>query len=209
MSKNPSNPETGNHTLRSRSCVLTRRNASDAAFIRTLWADPVFMRSFHRLAAPLPPEDHELQRILNVEYQSPIAKSRAVHWIVRAPNGQAWGLLSLTDVSLQHKRAEVLMGVLPGGPFGLVTAAMLMLFHFCFKVNRLNKLYSVVFSDNPHSLKTTLHLGFRQEGLLRRHTFDPTSQTYVDVIQTGLLAEDAFCAGNIRLMKKLLDMPTQ
>lgn len=204
----PPNTRTASHTLRSRSCVLTRRNARDAAFMRTLWADRVFMHSFHRLAAPLPPEDSELQRILNAEYQNPVAKSRAVHWIVRAPSGQPWGLLSLTDVSLQHKRAEVLMGVLPGAPFGLVTAAMLMLFHFYFKAHQFNKLYSMVFADNPHSLKTTLHLGFRQEGLLRRHTLDPTSQTYMDVIQTGLLAQDAFSASNIRLMKKLLEIPT-
>ncbi len=205
----PSNRKAGIQNIHSRTCLLTRRAASDAAFMRTLWADTAFMHSFHRLVAPLPSDDHELQRILNVEYQSPIAKSRAVHWIVRAPNGHAWGLLSLTDVSLQHKRAEVLMGVLPGAPFGLVTAAMLMLFHFYFKANKFNKLYSMVFADNPHSLKSTLHLGFRQEGLLRRHTLDPASQTYVDVIQTGLLAEDAFSASNIKLMKKLLDMPTK
>ena len=63
------------------------------------------------------------------------------------------------------------------------------------------------FADNPHSLKGTLHPGFKQEGLLRRHTIDPASQTYVDVIQTGLLAEEAFFPSNIRLMKKLLETP--
>lgn len=205
----PPNSEAARHTLRSRSCVLTRRNANDAAFMRRLWADPVFMRSFHRLAPPLPVADHELQRILNGEFQNPVAKSRAMHWIVRDPSDRPWGLLSLTDVSLLHKRAEVLTGVLPGAPFGLATAAMLMLFHFYFKTNNFNKLYSMVFADNPHSLKTTLHLGFKQEGVLRRHTLDPASQTCVDVIQTGLLAEDVFSPGNIRLMKKLLETPTQ
>ena len=197
------------HTLRSRSCVLTRRNASDAAFMRTLWADTTFMRAFHRLAPSLPVADPELERVLNVECQSPLAKSRAMHWIVRDAGGQPWGLLSLTDVSLLHKRAEVLLGVLPGAPFGLATAAMLMLLHFCFRVNKFNKLYSMVFADNPHSLKATLHVGFRQEGLFRRHTLDLSTQTWVDVIQTGLLAQDAFSPSNIRLMKKLLETPLQ
>ena len=114
----PPNSKAVRHTLRSRSHVLTRRNASDAAFMRMLWADPVFMRSFHRLAPAF-----------------------------------------------------------------------------------------LVFANNPHSLKGTLHLGFKQEGLLRRHTLDPASQTYVDVIQTGLLAEEAFSPSNIRLMKKLLETP--
>lgn len=200
----PPNAAAGSFTLRSRSCILTRRNAGDAAFLRTLWADPVFMHAFHRLAPPLPSEDAELHRILNAEYQNPIGKSRALHWIVRAPNGKPWGLLSLTDISLQHKRAEVLLGVLPGSPFGLATAAALMLFHFFFHEKKFNKLYSVVFADNPHSLKTTLHLGARQEGLLRRHTLDPSRQTYVDAIQTGILAEDAFSVKNQRLVQKLL-----
>ena len=198
------NSEAVRHTLRSRSCVLTRRNASDAAFTRTLWADSVFMRSFHRLALALPVTNHELQRILNVEFQNPVAKSRALHWTVKDPGGRPWGLLSLTDVSLLHKRAEVLLGVLPGAPFGLATAAMLMLFHFYFKTNKFNKLYSIVFADNPHSLKGTLHLGFRQEGLLKGYTFDPHNQTFVDVIHTGIHATEAFGQSNRRLMKKLL-----
>ena len=147
------NSEAVRHNLRSRSCVLTRRNADDAAFMRMLWADPVFMHSFHRLAPALPVADHELQRILNVEFQNHVAKSRALHWTVRDPSGRPWGLLSLTDVSLLHKRAEVLLGVLPGASFGLATAAMLMLFNLYFKANQFNKLYSLVFADNPHSLK--------------------------------------------------------
>lgn len=196
------------HGMHSRTCLLTRRNGGDATFMRTLWADPGFMQSFHRLAPPLPEEDSELFRVLNVECQSAIKQSRAIHWVVKTPNDQSWGLLSLTDISLQHKRAEVLLGVLPGAPFGLATAAMLMLFHFYFKANRFNKLYSLVFADNPHSLKGTLHLGFKQEGLLRRHTLDPTRNIYFDVIQTGLLAEEAFSKSNIKLMKKLLDVTT-
>ena len=207
VSLHPPNFKAVRHTLRNRSCVLTRRNASDAAFMRMLWADPVFTHSFHRLAPALPVADHELERILNVEFQNPVAKSRALHWTVRDPSGRPWGLLSLTDISLLHKRTEVLLGVLPGAPFGLATAVMLMLFHFYFTTNKFNKLYSMVFADNPHSLKGTLHLGFKQEGLLRRHTLDPASQTYVDVIQTGLLAEEAFSPSNIRLMKKLLETP--
>ena len=103
----------------------------------------------------------------------------------------------------------MLIGVLPDAPFGSATAAMLMLFNIYFKANQFNKLYSLVFADNPHSLKGTLHLGFKQEGLLRRHTLDPTSQTHRDVIQTGLLAQDAFSPSNIRLMKKLLETPSR
>jgi RimJ/RimL family protein N-acetyltransferase len=65
-------------------------------------------------------------------------------------------------------------------------------------------LTSFVYADNPHSLKGTLHLGFRQEGQLIKHSFDPESDQYMDMIQTGLLREDAFTAKNKRLMDRLL-----
>jgi hypothetical protein len=114
--------------------------------------------------------------------------------------------MSLTDLSLQNRRAEILLGVLPEAPFGLATAAMLMQFHFFFKLMKFNKLYSLIFSDNLHSLRGTLHLGFRHEGLQRQHTRDPATGKYVDVVQTGLLAEDAFDRKNLLLMDKLLRM---
>ena len=89
-------------------------------------------------------------------------------------------------------------------PIGLSTAAMLMLFQFYFKAIKFNKLQTFVYEDNPHSLKGTLHLGFKEEGRLRKHVLDPRSNKYIDLIQTGLLAEDAFTESNKRLMNRLL-----
>ncbi|MEY3605706.1 MAG: hypothetical protein RIQ49_2738, partial [Pseudomonadota bacterium] len=77
-------------------------------------------------------------------------------------------------------------------------------FQFFFKAMRFRKLYSFVYEDNPHSLKGTLHLGFKVEGRLRKHAFDPASGDYLDLIHTGLLAEDAFTANTERLMRRLL-----
>ena len=190
----------------SRSCLLTARNGADAPFVRKLWADLTFMRAFHRLAPKLPISEDQLVRILNTEYIAPVEKTRALHWVIRAPSGKPWGLMSLTDLTIQHGRAEVLLGVLPGAPFGMATAAMLMLFQFYFNEMKFNKLYSLVFVDNVISLKATLHLGFKQEGLFRQHTFDPERRCHVDVIQNGLLAEDAISERNIKLMERLLQM---
>jgi hypothetical protein len=47
-------------------------------------------------------------------------------------------------------------------------------------------------------------LGFREEGKLIKHSIDPESNQFVDMIQTGLLYEDAFAAKNKRLMDRLL-----
>jgi RimJ/RimL family protein N-acetyltransferase len=97
-----------------------------------------------------------------------------------------------------------MLGVLPDAPNGLSVSAMLILFQFFFKAMNFNKLYSLVYDDNMHSLKGTLHLGFKEEGRLRKHILDPKSGKYVDLIQTGLLAEDAVNPTTKKLMQRLL-----
>lgn len=190
--------------IRSRSCSLSRRNGGDSDFIRQLWKNKSFMYSFHRHAGPLPCEDAKLVEILDKEYLQLVSQSKAIHWIVKDPKGKPWGLLSINDISLKHKRAEVLLGVLDGAPLGLATAAMLSLFEFYFKSLNFNKLMSYVYVDNQHSLKGTLHLGFKKEGLLRSHVADPATGQLMDVIQTGLLRGEAFNEQNQKLVRRLL-----
>ena len=185
-------------------CMLTRRQGADAEFVRHLWQDSHFVYSFHRHAAPISQDLQQLADILEQEFISTISESKALHWIVRDKNSKPWGILSVTEISLIHKRAEVMLGVLPSAPNGLSTAAMLILFQFYFKAMKFNKLYSFVYDDNKHSLKGTLHLGFKVEGRLRKHVIDPKSGEYVDLVQTGLLAEDAFNPTTKRLMQRLL-----
>lgn len=185
-------------------CLLTRRSGKDSDFVRQIWTQKDFIYSFHRHANSLPNENEKLAHLLDKEYLALVSESHAIHWIVKDRTGSPWGLLSITGISLIHKRAEVLLGILDGAPRGLSTAAMLMLFQFYFKAIKFNKLLSFVYEDNSHSLKGTLHLGFKEEGRLRKHVLDPRSNNYVDLIQTGLLAEDAFSENNKRLMKRLL-----
>lgn len=185
-------------------CKLTRRNGADVEFIEKLWRMDEFVYSFHRHAVTFPKHKKDLAGILEHEFISTIGTSKALHWIVRDRLSKPWGILSLVDISLIHKRAEVMLGVMPASPIGLSSAAMLMLFQFYFKAMKFNKLYSFVYEDNPHSLKGTLHLGFKVEGRLRKHALDPKSGNHLDLIQTGLLAEDAFTPQTERLMRRLL-----
>jgi len=152
----------------------------------------------------LPLDDEKLCKILNKENSALISETRSLHWIVKDKYAKPWGLLSLTDISLTHRRSEVLLGVLEGSQQGLAPAAMLILFQFYFKVIKFNKLQSLIYEDNYHSLKGTLHLGFKQEGYLKQHVIDPKSRKYVNLIQTGLVCDDAFTESNKRLMKRLL-----
>jgi RimJ/RimL family protein N-acetyltransferase len=185
-------------------CQLTRRSSKDIDFVRKVWEQKDFIYSFHRHANSLPNDNEKLAQLLDKEYLALVSESHAIHWIVKDRNGKPWGLLSITGISLTHKRAEVLLGVADGAPRGLSTASMLMLFQFYFKAIKFNKLLSFVYEDNPHSLKGTLHIGFKEEGRFKKHVIDPKSNQYVNLIQTGLLAEDAFSENNKRLMQRLL-----
>ena len=185
-------------------CQLARRSSKDMDFVRKLWEQKDFIYSFHRHANCLPNDNNKLAQLLDKEYLALVGESHAIHWIVKDRSGKPWGLLSITGISLIHKRAEVLIGILDGAPRGLSTAAMLILFQFYFKAIKFNKLLSFIYVDNPHSLKGTLHLGFKEEGRFEKHVVDPRSNQYVDLIQTGLLREDAFTAKNKRLMDRLL-----
>lgn len=185
-------------------CQLSRRSSKDLDFIRFIWNQKDFIYSFHRYANGLPSDNSKLAQILDNDYFSLVSESHAIHWIVKDRSGKAWGLLSITNISLIHKRAEVLLGILDGAPVGLSTAAMLILFQFYFKAIKFNKLISLIYEDNLHSFKSTLHLGFTEEGRFKKHVVDPRSKKYVNLIQTGLLAEDAFGDNNKRLMRRLL-----
>jgi len=185
-------------------CRLTRRKKEDAQFLVTLWNDKQFIHEFHRHAKDLTTDTALLSMTLEREFTSILPEINQLHWVVRDKSGQAFGLLSLTNVSITNKSAEVLLGLVPHAPIGLATAAMLILFQFFFKALGFHKLYSFIYEDNPHSLKGTLHLGFKQEGVLREHVMDPTSGRFVNLIQTGLLASEVDSKSNLRLMERLL-----
>lgn len=183
--------------------TLRRRNARDAGFLEALWADTGFRRRFHRQAPDLLPRDG-LERLLQQEFLSLLGESAALHWVVWCRRGIPRGILSITEVSMQHRRAEVLLGLTPHTPAGVCAAAMLMLFQFYFRVMRFNKLCALVYADNGHALQSTLHLGFRLEGTLRSHMRDPQTGQYADLHQLGLLETDAFSEANSRLSRRLL-----
>jgi RimJ/RimL family protein N-acetyltransferase len=183
---------------------LTKRRETDVGFLRDLWADHKFIYSFHRHAQSLPDSDQKLAALLRREYLSTIMDNRALHWIIRDADDKPHGLLSLVDISLVHRRAEVLIGVNQKTQSPASVAAMLMLFQFYFNVLKFKKLYSQIYADNSHSLKSTLHLGFVVEGVLKNHSIDPQSGEYLDLTQTALFAEQAFSEKNRRLMDRLL-----
>jgi len=185
-------------------CILSRRSSIDAPFIRTAWENKEFLNSFHRYANPLPKSDKDLEALLDKEYFSLVSSAKSLHWVIKDNQGTPWGVMSITGIALLHKRGELLIGLVKGAPTGLSAAAMLTLFQFYFKAINFNKLTALMFEENTGALKGAKHIGFKEEGRLKKHVFDPSSKTYVDLIQLGLLSEDALSEKNKRTMKRLL-----
>lgn len=185
-------------------CTLSRRSSIDATFIRNAWGNKEFLNSFHRYANPLPESDLDLNKLLDKEYFSLVGSSRSLHWVIKDNQGTPWGVMSITGISLLHKRGELLVGLVKGAPLGLSAAAVLTMFQFYFKAINFNKLTALMFEENSLALKGAKHIGFKEEGRLKKHVYDPSSKTYVDLIQLGLLSEDALSEKNKRTMKRLL-----
>lgn len=190
--------------IEGRRCRLRRRDAQDAAFIRSLWADESFISAFNRFAARLPVSDSSLANLLNHEYASVVVEAKSIHWTVETKDGDRMGILSFTNFSLANRRAEVMIGITAFPYSGIAVEAMLLAIEFGFGSMELHKIYSQIYSDNEISLRNTLHLGFEVEGRLQEHVVDPKTKQPLDLIQTGLLRFDLTKPVFSRLGRRLL-----
>ncbi|MBA3756076.1 MAG: GNAT family N-acetyltransferase [Nitrosomonas sp.] len=107
-----------------------------------------------------------------------------------------------------HRRAEILIGFPNATKFNgtrIPLTAMLMILDFAFNRIGFNKLVSIVYADNVHAQKSTLALGFKQEGVLKNHLFDRKQNRWISVYQNAMLIKEF--GENIplaKLFKKLL-----
>ena len=194
--------------LQARGVTLRRRGPDDVALVRRCWADAEFMARFNRMAVKLPADDGALRALLQREQIALPQESRSLHWTIHAA-GTALGFVSLVDISLQHRRAEFLMGVLPSAADALVstsrvavTAAHRVL-AFAAEQAGLERLNAHFYPDNTAALKAALHLGFEHEGILRRHVRLPDGSR-CDLVVTGLLLDAAYFERHARLRRRLL-----
>jgi len=173
----------------------------DALFFKQCFADAAFMHDFHRTARRYS-DVSEIEGILSRQVKAEVHQSASVHWVMACsagPNERPIGLASLANVHAAHRRAEFLIGV-PQGKAGLRSLALtgaLLAMDFAFNRVGLNKLTTIVFADNPHSQKSTLSLGFEQEGFRRQHMCDRSSGQWLDCFDNGMTVQ-AF-RGNQRL----------
>lgn len=100
------------------------------------------------------------------------------------------GTIGLYDINYRHQRATLKsMRILPeyqGNNIGLEATNLLM--EYGFNTLNLNKISCDIFADNIARLKGLLKLGFKKEGVLRKHYFH--NGNYKDAIVYSLLRSD-------------------
>lgn len=188
--------------LQGRSVQLERRGPADLALVRRCWADREFMRRFNRSAAPLPATDAALHEALQREAAAIPGEARALHWTVRAA-GRSWGFVSVTEIVLSHRRAELLVGVLPGCSARVSVEASHLALAFLARRAGIERLTAHFYPDNTHAIASARSLGFEIEGVLRGYLREPDG-TRSDLVVAGLQLDEAFFQRTGRLRHRLL-----
>lgn len=187
-----------------RRVCLRRMNTSHFDFLFRCRSDTAFHHQYNLFQDV---SETAIRNDLKVA-QAPPLDSNKIEWVVER-NGKAIGLAALVGLNLPNRRAEILVGFPENPPFGSATEATLLVLEFAFSIIRLNRVYSYVYSDNTDGARNTLHLGFKHEGALREHVYDPHKNRYLDLNTYGLLAKDYFRDPRIiRLTERLLGRGT-
>jgi len=170
-------------------------NELDLPFFDQCFNDKNFMRQFHRMAN----HSREPHQILSVLRKTPLSvvRNRNAHWIIelvkpisttaRDNKFHQIGIISLANIMIAHRRAEFIIGIRGSIPIGSALRASLLLIDHGFRSLELQKITSIVLADNPHSQRSTLSLGFEQEGFRKAHLKDPITGEFLDCYENGLL----------------------
>lgn len=185
------------HTHIGKRVHLRQPTENDAPFMVRCFQDDGFMAQFHP-NAPKQRSEVVIRKTLARSALS-LPHFKAQHWLVeRLPRdgetpvdaAEPIGLISVVDLIVAHRRAELLVGILDANHrgVGLATEATLLALDICFNQVGLNKLTTLVLANNPYSQRSTLALGFEQEGYRKAHFRQPASDEYVDCFENGLTA---------------------
>lgn len=204
------------HTQVGKRVQLRLPTENDAPFVVRCFQDDGFMAQFHP-TAPRQRSEAVIRKAL-AHSSTSLPRFKAQHWLVeRLPHGdgnaatvcaaEPIGLISVVDLIVAHRRAELLVGMPDAAHrgVGLATEATLLALDVCFNQVGLNKLTSLVLTNNPHSQRSTLAFGFEQKGCRKAHFRLPGSDEYVDCFENGLTAS-AFCSSTrlAKLSQRLL-----
>jgi diamine N-acetyltransferase len=180
-------------SLQGNNILLNQRELSDVDNLLQWLSVKEFMGLFQPLAAATP-EREGLESLIRNQKMS-VVKSRAIHWVIRQRKGEVFypvGLASLVDIRFQSRKAEFILGIpnkcLHGSSVGLEST--LLILDFVFNHIGLIKLTSVVVAHNDLAQKSTLSVGFTQEGFLKKHLRNSRTGQCYDAYLNGIIVDD-------------------
>ncbi len=175
--------------------ILKKSSLEDAQYLSDCYNQVEFRRLF-RLSNTQPVSVGAFEKDL-ARGNVPLNMLRKVEWVICKKNNnnsdsRPIGLASLVDINQVHKTAEFQIGITNSDDrlLGVATEASFLAMEFAFRVLSLFKLHSFVYGFNQYSQKSTISLGFTQEGILREQYWDPYEQKHIDLFVNGLLARE-------------------
>jgi RimJ/RimL family protein N-acetyltransferase len=84
------------------------------------------------------------------------------------------GMISILNIDNRNQKCEigrVLIGDIHSRNCGFGRNAIVLLLEYCFKHLNMRKVYCEVFADNDNAVSLYQKLGFKKEGLLKRHIY--------------------------------------
>lgn len=174
-------------TYKGKRVVLARMTSKHRDFLFSCRKNRDFQHHYHLFQDSSP---EGIERDLKEAERSPF-ETKKISWVIEI-NDRPIGLASLVGIDFNNSRTEILIGIPDDRTFGIGLEATLLVMEFAFSVIKLSKLFSYVYSDNIQSQENTLHLGFRQEGLLRSHVIDPISKQPLNLFVNGCLSDEFY-----------------
>ncbi|MDO9470306.1 MAG: GNAT family N-acetyltransferase [Nitrosomonas sp.] len=172
--------------------TLRRYSEDDAEYLHQCYKNNTFMTQYnHYIPRHQRIEDLAIKlRETNTKHPCQL---KSVDWIIfKKATDQPVGIANLVEIQFHHRRAEFLIGFANpehhNKSYGL--EATLLVLDYAFNRVGLNKLTTVVYSDNAFAQKNSLALGFVQESYLREQIMEPNGEKFLNLYGNGMTLND-------------------
>jgi len=158
----------------------------DAPILLRAYQDESFIRLYRSNNAQQTEE--QLRKILSDRLEGEPTQLGHVEFMIEHKRHGPVGVALLGDYTVVHQRAEFLIGLFDESrrSIGYGTEATLLMLELAFNFYKLHKVYTYVYDYNESSEKSTLKIGFKQEGLLEDHHYLLGEKRFVSLYINGM-----------------------
>ncbi len=169
-----------------RSLRLRQTEPGDAPILSRAYQDDSFIRLYRSNDVEQTEEQLAHELATRLEYDP--VELGYIEFLVEHKQHGPIGVATLGNYSSVHKRAEYLIGLFEKKhrSLGYGTEATLLVLDLAFNFYKLHKIYTYVYDYNQSSQKTTLKLGFKQEGFLEEHHYSLHEKRFIHLYFNGI-----------------------